>query len=110
MTTISIANDFTRTPGGRFRKHGSNSGEEFRVALLFPAFTNALERGQQLVVDFDGVVGAPASFLEEAFGGLVRQDSHLDFSKLLLRARESNLLPYIELAYQFIAEAKKQAK
>jgi hypothetical protein len=68
MTTISIAKDFTRFPAGRFKAHGNTSGEGFRQKLL----EGPLSRGEQVVVDLDGTIGYGSSFLEEAFGGLVR--------------------------------------
>jgi hypothetical protein len=68
MREISIANDFTRFPGGRYREHGKGSGELFREDFLLPV----LRAGETAVVDLDGTSGYPSSFLEEAFGGLVR--------------------------------------
>ncbi len=79
MTTISIASHFSRYPGGRFRKDGPYSGEEFRDDLLIPA----LNKGESLVIEMDGVRGYGSSFLEEVFGGLVR----LGHSRELLRQR-----------------------
>ena len=69
---ISIAKEFSRTPGGRFRFMGPDSGEEFREILL-----KALKKKppQQVTVIVDGVEGYGSSFLEEAFGGLVRVSS-----------------------------------
>ena len=66
--TITISTDFTPTPGGRFRANGENSGEEFRDSILIPA----LEHSKHITVYLDGAVGYAGSFLEEAFGGLVR--------------------------------------
>ena len=68
MKTINISRDFSKFPGGRYKSIGKGSGEEFRERFLIPA----LERGEPLVIDMDGTEGYPPSFLEEAFGGLVR--------------------------------------
>ncbi|WP_145132501.1 MULTISPECIES: STAS-like domain-containing protein [unclassified Pseudomonas] len=68
MRTISIANDFTKFPAGRFKDDGPFSGELFRERFLAPA----LNSDEQLVIDLDGARGYGSSFLEEAFGGLVR--------------------------------------
>jgi len=65
---INIAKDYSATPLGRYRKHGDFSGQRFREEYLVPA----LKEHEKLVVDFDGVAGLPSSFLEEAFGGLIR--------------------------------------
>jgi hypothetical protein len=69
MTTINVASDFTPFPAGRFRSIGKGSGEEFRERFLVPALT----KGEPTVVILDGTSGYPPSFLEEAFGGLVRE-------------------------------------
>jgi len=72
MKTITVKKDFTDTPGGRFKKDGPYSGEQFREEVLKPALAG-LNEGEKLRIDFDGAYGYPTSFLEEAFGGLVRQ-------------------------------------
>lgn len=73
MITINIANDFTDTPGSRYRTKWDNySGEEFREELLEPKFLRAKENNEKLMIDFDGGYGYLISFLEEAFGGLAR--------------------------------------
>lgn len=70
---ISIAKDFSRTPGLRYRTQSEFPGEDFRDLLLEPKFLQALENGEKLEVVLDGTAGAGPSFLEEAFGGLVRK-------------------------------------
>lgn len=67
-TLIDVARDFSRTPGGRYASQSESSGEEFRKTILEPA----LRAGNDIVVDLDGAAGFTTSFLEEAFGGLVR--------------------------------------
>jgi len=67
---INIAKDFSITPGGRFKKDGPFSGEDFREKLLEPHFRN--ESTEKIIINFDGVEGFSTAFLEEAFGGLVR--------------------------------------
>ncbi len=69
---ISIANEYTKTPGGRHSKEGSFSGEDFRTRILYPAFAESLEKGYTLIINLDGGFGYGSSFLEEAFGGLAR--------------------------------------
>lgn len=69
MTTVNIASDFTRYPSGRYKKNGTTSGEAFRERFL----EEPLSRGEKVLVEFDGTIGYGSSFLEEAFGGLVRK-------------------------------------
>ena len=68
MKTISIAKDFSVYPGGRTPDDGPNNGEKFRNLFLAPIF----ETNEKVKIDFDDVRGYGSSFLEEAFGGLVR--------------------------------------
>ena len=58
---ISVARDFSRTPGPRYTSQGDWSGEEFRKRL-----ERELRRHERLVVDLDGTRGCGSSFLDEA--------------------------------------------
>lgn len=72
--TIKISQEFTDTPGPRYKKDGQFSGEEFRESILLPKFKDILNNNNEnLIIDFDGGYGYPSSFLEEAFGGLARK-------------------------------------
>lgn len=73
MRTITIEKDFSNTPGGRYIKEGPNSGEEFRKNILLPIYKETIKNGEKLEINFDGCYGYATSFLEEAFGGLVRE-------------------------------------
>ena len=81
MKTISIADDFTKYPGGRYRKHGKGSGEEFRENFLVPN----IEKQEQITIVLDGTAGYSSSFLEEAFGGLVRRGYGRDLLHRLIK-------------------------
>lgn len=77
--TINIASDFSTTPGGRYYEDGEHTGQEFRERFLIPA----IEEFNSLKIVLDGAEGYPSSFLEEAFGGLMRKLkwSLADFNK-----------------------------
>ena len=100
--TIRVAIDFSPHPAGRYRKHGRFTGEVFRDDLLIPA----LRASDAVTVDFAGVGGVRSSFLEEAFGGLVRAgvDSST-LAKLIVapddRAFGMEIHKYIEEAVLF---------
>jgi len=66
---IDVGRDFAPTPGGRYRRQSKWSGEEFRETFLEPP----LREGKTVVVDLDSAVGFSTSFLEEAFGGVIRK-------------------------------------
>jgi hypothetical protein len=67
---ISIAKDFSRFPAGRYESDGKFPGEVCRRRLLVPN----LKTGANVVVDLRGTLGYGSSFLEEAFGGLIREE------------------------------------
>ena len=68
---INVERDFSRYPAGRFIADGPYSGEKFRKDFLVPALSN---NPQKVTVELDGARGYGSSFLEEAFGGLVRRE------------------------------------
>lgn len=66
--TILVAEQFSPFPAGRFVDDGPYPGAVFRDKFLLPA----IRRGDKVIVDLEGTELAGSSFLEEAFGGLVR--------------------------------------
>ena len=80
---LSIAKQFSETPGPRFREEGDFSGEQFRDELLEPEFLEACKSCQQLMIDLDGTAGYATSFLEEAFGGLARKHEASEILKAI---------------------------
>ena len=70
---INIAETYTKKPGGRFKKEGPFSGEDFRDSVLYPEFCKTKQNNDVLIVNLDGGYGYATSFLEEAFGGLARK-------------------------------------
>lgn len=76
MLQLSIAKDFSKEPGFRFKwQSPGTSGEEFRDNVLEPKYDEALAAADKLEVSLDGTNGYLTSFLEEAFGGLQRKRS-----------------------------------
>lgn len=78
--TINVAKDFSRYPSGRYRTDSRFSGEQFRDDHLVPA----LQQFDKVFVEMDGTLGYGSSFLDEAFGGLIRV-SKFSSSELLNR-------------------------
>ena len=87
MTTVqpirvNVAKQFTKLPGARYVRLGPFSGEEFRQKFL----VQPLRQGKTVIVELDGVRGYGSSFLDEAFGGVVRE-LDLDIDDALQRLR-----------------------
>lgn len=102
---IKVAEDFSRTPGGRLADEGPYSGEEFREKVLRPAVLKAMEAGEKLTVDLDGAYGYACGWLEEVFGGLARELNPKALLKLLeFISTEEHYLPVEIEAY--IMEAR----
>ena len=108
MTQIQLAKQFTRYPGGRYRKHGDGSGQEFREDYLLPAFKS----DEAVIVSMDDTAGYPASFLEEAFGGLIRAGITFDEikRKLTLLAEKDEFKAYPEIAWRYIEDAAEHLR
>jgi len=107
---ISIAHDFSDTPGGRTYKDGPYSGEKFRQEILKPALEQARETRSAVQVDLDEAEGFPSSFLEEAFGGLVRRGDYSapDLHVLMkFNYTEPGLDSYVSEIWAYIEDAAK---
>lgn len=102
--TIKIKDDFSRYPLGRDDSDGPFNGEKFRKEHLVPA----LRMHEKVTVYLDGPKGYGSSFLEEAFGGLVRKEN---FSKddlkrkLVITYEEPVYELYKDEAWEYIEEA-----
>lgn len=79
---IIIAKDYSKTPGPRYISEGPFSGEDFRKTVLCPKIKEAIEINEPLTIVLDGAHGYGTSFLEEAFGGLIRED-HIPYEQII---------------------------
>jgi len=79
---VNVARQFTKLPGARYIKLGPFSGQEFREKFLI----EPLRQGKTVIVELDGVRGYGSSFLDEAFGGAVRE-LDLDIEDALRRLK-----------------------
>lgn len=101
---LNIARDFSRSPAGRYVTDGPFSGQRFRDELLYPAL-----KSSDVEVQLDGVLGLGSSFLEEAFGGLVRE---YRMSPQVLKERlriASPLKTYEKRIWRYVDDAKPRA-
>jgi STAS-like domain of unknown function (DUF4325) len=80
---LSVAKDFSETPGPRSRDEGDFSGQQFLEEHLLPQFIKALQENKKLVVDLDGTEGYATSFLESSFGGLARKYDPAEVLRLI---------------------------
>ena len=106
---LHVATDFSSYPAGRDDHDGPYNGKKFREELLLPRYIEAKEKELELNVYFDGVKSFGSSFLEEAFGGLVRTEN-VDRGELMKRL---NLHPgppgnqrYVRAVERYITKAR----
>lgn len=101
---IGIAKDFSRFPVGRDNNDGEFNGERFRKEILVPA----LKAYDLVSIFLDGPKSYGSSFLEEAFGGLVRKENFKKDElkrKLQIRYEAPVYELYKDEAWQYIDEA-----
>lgn len=107
MTTIEIARDFSPVPAGRFKTDGRFSGEAFREQLL----RTLNDSPTKIRIILDGAEGYGSSFLEEAFGGLVRKGHytpHELMQRLEIVANGRPYRIYVDEIWDFIKEAEPE--
>lgn len=107
MKRISIGKDFSDTPWGRYPDDGPVSGERFREEWLKPA----LQTDQKVCVKIDDTEGYGSSFLDEAFGGLVRKryfSAQQLTDNLTIECKDPDYIIYRDLIWKYINEAKPQ--
>lgn len=92
--TIVIVRDFHPYPAGRYVEDGPGNGTTFRDKFLVPL----LQKDAHILIDLDGAPGYPSSFLEEAFGGLIRKgfDEKTIREHLSFKATDRGYQRYIE--------------
>lgn len=109
MKLIKISKDYSDTPLGRYPTDGEFSGQRFREEFLVPA----LKSDDRTTVDIDDTEGYGSSFLDEAFGGLVREghftpDTLRD--KLHIQHKDPDYAIYANLIWKYINEAKPKKR
>jgi hypothetical protein len=98
--TIAVT-DFSKVPSGRYPKDGPDNGQFFRQKFLVPA----LRQFERIKVRLDGAAGFPSSFLDEAFGGLVREEGYSRddlHNRLIVECNEPELSRYVPLIWRYI--------
>lgn len=103
IRTIDVGKNFSRYPAGRFKTDGPYNGELFRDEFLMPE----LSKQQHILLELDDTAGYGSSFLEEAFGGLVRKGlSSTKIKELIKFHSEDESL--IEEINEYINDAAKE--
>ncbi|ENU4118521.1 STAS-like domain-containing protein [Pseudomonas aeruginosa] len=99
--TINVIKDFGKRPYGRYPEDGEWNGAKFRALLA-----EKLREFDHVHVNLDGYNRYGRSFLDEAFGGLIREEhftydflqEHLSYSHTLVKSIESLIADRIKAA------------
>lgn len=101
--------DFSAYPSGRDAVDGNFNGERFRDEILKPAIETAKKTGQKIHISLANVLSFGSSFLEEAFGGLVRKriaDKAFLEKNLIVDPGKPSYERYKEAIFYYINKAK----
>ncbi|REC88720.1 STAS-like domain-containing protein [Pantoea ananatis] len=100
--TLVLSKTLSSIPFGRYKSDSSSSGQHLREDHLVPA----LEKYDLVNLELDGPSTCGSSFLEEAFGGLVREHGY-DIDVLLSKLNIISDKPFLtEQAIRYIKGAK----
>lgn len=102
---FTVADDFSRRPGGRKKANGHFSGEEFRESVAL----RLLNEYDRVVFDLTGSAGYSSGFLDEAFGGLA---AYFSFDELQRRIEivASDDPGAVEIAWDRMRDAAKEGR
>lgn len=109
---VNLVNDFSKSPYGRETDlDGAASGENFRNEILTPALKNHTK----VHVVLDGYNRYGRSFLDEAFGGLIRVDGftpnyiseNLSYSHSTVKSIELVITDRLKAATKFYYELNR---
>lgn len=101
--------DFSTYPSGREDEDGAYNGTKFRETVLRPAIETAKQNGQIVCVSLENVLSFGSSFLEEAFGGLIRKkivDKNFLKNHLRIEPGKPAYERYKDAIFQYIDNAK----
>lgn len=101
--TITVVEDFSAKPYGRYPDDGLGCGQYFRQKQLVPA----LRKFENVHVILDGYNRYGRSFLDEAFGGLIREEG---FSWEELKSRLSYSHSQVKSIEILIADRMEAAR
>ena len=101
---INLGKEFGRYPAGRYLADGPYNGQKFREEFLIPALKGV---DNEIEIDLSDARGLKSSFLEEAFGGLVRVGFTADdiVRRFKFVTRDPSLVDEI---YEYIREQEQE--
>jgi hypothetical protein len=77
--------DYTKAPGGEYIANGPHSGEWFWQTALQPKIKEAIKAESALIIELDGVMGYPHTWLRGAFSPIGQIKSEQEWRDSALR-------------------------
>lgn len=90
IIVYKIAEEFSKTPGARYKHESDFSGEELRE-ILVRKISDVILLDKKLLIDLDGVAGYGSAFIDEVFRELKNAFPNIE-SKIILKSDEE---PYL---------------
>ncbi|WP_314346143.1 STAS-like domain-containing protein [Haemophilus parahaemolyticus] len=112
MKELHVITQFSKSPYARYSSEilpgqEDTSGQHFREKFLAPQLIEAIKNQDKLKVVLTGYNRYARSFIDEAFGGLIRE-TRLTYNDIVkhLEIIHDNLPSIVELAWSRIEKAK----
>ena len=99
---IDIAKEFSPVLGGRYKRLGPYSGEEFYEKYLKPMYSEAKDNNETLYIYLDGVKSFPSSFLDQSFGELWRDNQKSNDIKARIEFKHTTKQRTVDYIYNDI--------
>lgn len=105
---FNVVNEFSRTPSARVATEGKYPGTDLREKIT-PIIKQAIEQNKSFLIDLDGASGYGTSFLEEVFGGLIREE-HFKYNdlKACLSIKSDEEPELIDEIWEYIEDANNE--
>ncbi|HHE3620732.1 TPA: DUF4325 domain-containing protein [Pasteurella multocida] len=112
MQEINVVKDFSKSPYARYSyeilpDQEDTSGQRFRIDFLAPRLKDSITKKEKLMVILTGYNRYARSFIDEAFGGLIREEhiQYADIKKYLVIVHD-DLPSIVDLCWSRIEKAK----
>ena len=103
--------DYVLNPVVINRNDSVFSAEEFREDILNKKVLDSIQNKEKLLIDLDGVERYSVGFLDEAFGGLIREGYSINIlNNIEFKSNDMPILPDVIKEFMYEEEEKKYVK
>lgn len=103
--------DYTLDPVVINRNSSTFSAEEFREDVLSTKIMDCIQNEEKLLIDLDGVNRYTCGFVDEAFGGLIREGFSINIlDNIEFKSNDLPMLTDVIKEFMYEEEEKKYVK